>query len=113
MTGRGEPHGWQSDVTRFEKPVDDRWLLRKLAHTTIDHPPGKGCYYDEHELHDKVAGRTIACFDWEWADVDRTRLVWSAGGKLFAGHLGNNGLRDVRELYDFNPMSFEPIEAPY
>jgi len=51
--------------------------------------------------------------EWEWAEVDRGRLVWAEGGRLFAGRLGAAGLERVEELWDFNEMAFERIEAPY
>ena len=34
----------------FEKPLPKGWILRKLAHEETGSPPGKGCYWDEHEL---------------------------------------------------------------
>lgn len=100
-------------VTAFEKRFGSRWLLRKLAHATVDHPPGKGCYYDEHELEHLPTGRKIPLPDWEWADQDGSRLVWVAGGKLFSGRLDHHELVDQRELRDFNDMAFEAIAAPY
>ncbi len=51
--------------------------------------------------------------DWEWADIDGQRLVWAAGGKLVSGTMGSRGLVYETELYDFNPMKFRPLEAPY
>jgi hypothetical protein len=47
------------------------------------------------------------------AELDRDRLVWAEAGKLFAGSLGADGPIDIRELFDFNPMTFERIVAPY
>jgi hypothetical protein len=97
----------------FEKPAQKGWVLRKIAHAEIGAPPGRGCYWDEHELLDTVSGTRIACPDWEWAEVDQKRLVWSETGKLFAGILTKGGLIEEKELFDFNGFRFEAIEAPY
>jgi hypothetical protein len=87
--------------------------LRKIAHAEIGAPPGKGCYWDEHELLRTGSGARIACPEWEWAEVDGKRLVWATAGKLFTGRLGKDDLSYQSELFDFNDMTFEPIEAPY
>ncbi|MEX0643530.1 MAG: hypothetical protein WD468_12560 [Pirellulales bacterium] len=106
----------QSNTTsfwQFEKPAFRGWTLRKRATAALDHPPGKGCYYDEHELINEVDGVRVDGSTWDWADVDRHRLVWSESGKLFEARLEPAGLAGIRELFDFNPMTFEAIEAPY
>ena len=100
----------------WEKPLWHGWHLRKLARAQVGPPPGKGVYYEEHEL---VGPREVMRHTWEWADVDRDRLVWADGGKLFAARITKKSakledpLDDVRELYDFNTMTFEAIRAPY
>ena len=103
---------WQ-DFHVFEKQLAAGWVLRKIAHAEVGAPPGKGCYWDEHELLRTESGARIACPEWEWAEVERKRLVWAEAGKLFAGRLGKDGLAYKSELFDFNEMTFEPIEAPY
>ena len=103
---------WQ-DIDVFEKPLRDGWFLRKFAHGEVGAPPGKGCYWDEHELFRPLSDKLIKCPAWEWADTDRNRLVWSAGGKLYAGRLRSKGIVDERELFNFNDMVFERVEAPY
>ncbi|MGL4462092.1 MAG: hypothetical protein ACRDD1_22120 [Planctomycetia bacterium] len=100
------------DFTVFEKNRGG-WRLRKKAYATLNHPVDKGCYYDVHELIDVDTGETTVYEDWEWADFDRDRLVWAADGKLHAGGFGPNGLVEVKMLYDFNPMTFEALRAPY
>jgi len=42
--------GQEGDADIFEKYVSKGWTLRKIAHAQINHPPGKGCYWDEHAL---------------------------------------------------------------
>jgi len=100
----------------WDKPLWHGWTLRKLARAQVGPPPGKGVYYEEHEL---IGPRELMRHDWQWADVDRDRLVWAETGKLFAARLTNasaqreDPLDDVRELYDFNDMTFTPLRAPY
>ncbi|MBL8242595.1 MAG: hypothetical protein JNL89_00300 [Rhodanobacteraceae bacterium] len=101
------------DCTEFAKRVNAHWRLVKLAHATIRHPAGKGCYFDTHRL-DHVRGDTrIELPDWEWAEVDGRRLVWAAAGRLYAGRVDRNGLGSPQMLQDFNPMRFERRLAPY
>lgn len=38
---------WQ-DVFLFVKPLKLGWILRKNAHSEVNSPEGKGCYWDEH-----------------------------------------------------------------
>lgn len=100
-------------LTVFKKPLHSGWILRKLTHAGIHHPPGKGCYWDEHELSHLESGRTIEFPNWEWADIDGSRLVWAADGRLWAGHVDRSGLIETTELYDFREMKFTSIRAPY
>jgi hypothetical protein len=111
MTGSSGPSG--DRVIVFEKRVGDRWVLRKLAHETAPYVVGKGCYFDEHQLRSSRDQSTQEFPTWEWADVDRRRLVWAEHGRLFSGSLGAKGLKDTRQLYDFNPLQFERLQAPY
>ncbi|QEH35791.1 hypothetical protein OJF2_43480 [Aquisphaera giovannonii] len=108
---RREAIGRWKAMSVFEKPAPGGWTLRKLAHEEVGAPPGKGCYWDEHEL-DGPGGR-ISCPDWEWAEVDGDRLAWAAAGKLFGGRPGEGGIAASAELHDFNGMEFEAIAAPY
>ena len=97
----------------FDKPLSDGWILRKLAHGEVGPPQGKGCYWDEHEVFNVESGARINCKDWEWADVDNKRLVWATQGKLYAGELSKARIVNETQLFDFNDMKFERIEAPY
>lgn len=96
----------------FEKPINDSWTLRKLAYATFTREPGRGCYYDTHQL---VApnGELMHYEAWEWADVDGDRLVWASHGCLYAGRMNADGLRGETLLFDFSPLKFEAIESPY
>jgi hypothetical protein len=97
----------------FTKPVGNGWTLEKRAREESQRFPGRGCYWDEHRLIGPPGTAAISVPDWEWADIDRNRLVWAANGKLFAGTLRPDGVHDTRLLYDLTPMSFERIMAPY
>lgn len=100
-------------VSVFDKRVNNHWQLRKFAHAKLDRPIGRGVYYDTHELRNLKTEEVIPCDNWEWAEIDGGRLVWAAQGMLHAGQLGPKGLSGEKVLYDFNPMQFERIEAPY
>lgn len=101
-------------TTVFDKSPGHRWTLRKYCHAGIGHPEGKGVYYDHHALvHDDSYEDAMDFPNWEWADLDRGRLVWSESGRLHAAYLKTSGLKDVQLLHDFNDMTFEAIAAPY
>lgn len=110
------PYHW-SDLHIFEKPLNGGWLLRKYAHADVGPPPGKGCYWDEHELEHVPSGTILQYPDWEWAEWDRTRLVWAEKGCLYAGHLRSHRqqheLENVKLIYNFNTLLFEARTAPY
>ncbi len=108
-----EPDNEKGRTTVFEKRVNNHWTLRKFAHATVNHPVGRGCYFDTHALHHPQSGELLIFNAWEWADVDRGRLVWAADGMLHAARLGAKGLSDSRVLCDFNPMRLQRLEAPY
>ncbi len=97
----------------FEKPLREGWILRKLAHSQAGAPQGKAVYWDEHELFRPQTDKLIECPGWEWAELDRTRVVWATEGRLFTARLRTSGLVDERELFDFNKLSYEPLKAPY
>jgi hypothetical protein len=100
-------------VALFEKRVKPHWLLRKYAHATVHRAQGRGVYFDTHELFNDRTDTAVPLEHWEWADVDRDRVVWVADGCLHAGRVGAKGLHDERLLYDFGPLQFERREAPY
>lgn len=77
------------------------------------HQAPKGCYYDTHRLIHEAQEIVLDRPDWEWADFDRHRLVWVEKGILYQAPITAQGVGDVNELYDFNPMEFQAIPAPY
>lgn len=110
-----DPRDGASVALRFHKIVSERWLLRKYAHATAhDRRAGRGCYFDTHELVDRHSDEVLVRDDWEWADVDRGRLVWAARGMLGTTTFDHDDrLGADRVLHDFNAMAFEHRVAPY
>ncbi len=103
----------ESSPEVFDKPAPHGWILRKFCHTEIGAPQGKGIYHDRHALVRADSEETLQFPDWEWADLDGKRLVWTEGGRLLCAKFCSAGLREERVLHDFNDMRFEPIAAPY
>jgi hypothetical protein len=105
--------GVSSAFTVFEKPLSSGWILRKYAHAEVGAPPGKGCYWDEHELEHPATQRRLLFAKWEWADRDGSTLVWAEDGSLHRAALDAEGLGPARVIFDFNDMTFERRVAPY
>ncbi|MGF1485239.1 MAG: hypothetical protein ACFBZ8_12850 [Opitutales bacterium] len=97
----------------FVKQLPSGWALEKRAHETIECPEGKGCYYDTHLLIHQTRGITHDFPDWEWADFDDDQLLWVEKGVLYKSRVTLEGVEGATELFDFNPMQFEAIPAPY
>jgi hypothetical protein len=93
----------------------DGWLQREElpARRGSELTPGKGCYWDEHELEHPSFQLRHTFPAWEWAELDRGTLVWAESGCLYRAPVLPNELGAPRLLHDFNAMSFEPIAAPY
>ncbi len=111
--------GWEmrdveyQGATLFEKRLPKSWLLRKLAFAEIGAPPGRGCYWDAHELWHEPSETVLTFPEWEWADFVDGRLVWASEGRLSAARVGRGKLMGEKLLHDFNEMKFEAIAAPY
>jgi hypothetical protein len=112
LVARRKVGKWK-DHDIFEKNIGKGWTLRKIAHAQIGAPAGNGCYWDEHELVGPGDDQILRRPTWQWAELDGKRLVWAAGGKLFAAKITTAGPADEVKLYDFNDMTFEAVEAPY
>jgi hypothetical protein len=97
----------------FEKPLLYGLTLRKFAHAQSGAPPGKGCYWDEHEVElGNSAARTDGA-TWEWADLDARRLVFTEAGCLYESRLSAKGVGEKKLLADFSELKFQAIAAPY
>ncbi len=105
--------GGHDQITLFEKRINGHWHLRKHAHATVHHPVGRGVYHDTHDLFNARTEETIPKPEWEWAEVDGSRIVWAQGGRIHAGRVEAKGLKGEQVLHDFNGMVFERLAAPY
>jgi hypothetical protein len=100
-------------ATLFEKTLPKSWTLRKLAYSEIEHPVGRGCYWDTHELQQESTKTLLSFPEWEWADFVDGRLVWAVEGQLMEGQLDRGQISNQKLLHDFNKMKFKAIAAPY
>ena len=92
-------------LTIFDKAASPDWALRKVVDS-----------WSCDDLNLLMHRRTLEAIefpDWEWADIDRDRLVWTEHGKLFAGRVTPEGLSESTELYDFGSLVCEDVAAPY
>jgi hypothetical protein len=103
---------WDSCAV-FEKQLPHGWILRKLAHAETGAPPGKGCYWDEHELENPKRGLRMAYPKWEWAELDGKTLVWAEDGCIYRARVHAKEIGEAKLLFDANEMKFEAIAAPY
>jgi len=103
----------KNEYTIFEKALPKGWVLEKKAHLSLNHPVGKGVYFDTHRMIHRERDLIIDYPDWEWADFDRRWLVWVEKGILYKSQITSKGVHFIRQLFDFNPMQFEAIQAPY
>jgi len=69
----------------FHKQLDKELILCKIFHATINHPIGKGCYFERHEIIDIKNEKKWEFPDWEWADYDNGHLIWAEYGKIMRG----------------------------
>ncbi len=92
-----EREGVGGDVT-LVRPAGSGWELR--------HEGRRGYRLTRGDLAEDTRG-------WDWADLDRRRLVWTVKGCLWEGVTSKDGLRQTRMVHDFNPMKFEALAAPY
>lgn len=103
---------WHTE-TAFVKKIAKQWTLRKICHSQVESPVGKGCYWDEHELVSK-SGVVISKPDWEWAEWVDNNICYAEKGILYQLNTQNmNNLAEPKLLHDFNPYEFESKQAPY
>lgn len=103
--------GWDREHDRFRV---GQWLYGRIYERRCDlSPEGRGCYFDRHQLRNARTGETVDLPAWEWAEVDRGRIVWAEAGVLFAARVERRGLGAALALHDFNGLAFERLEAPY
>lgn len=100
-------------IDTFERPLAHGWVLRKRAHSQFDSAPGRGSYWDEHELVHSESGCAHRRLDWEWAERDGDRLVWAEGGYVKSADITPDGLDQPKVLQDFNDIAPKRTRAPY
>jgi hypothetical protein len=89
---RLERGGWKVTKDRREKELPEGWRLR------VQNSRRGDCYSLENTVREEL----LSFPHWDWADWDRTRLVWAEGSCLHAVQLTSLGLSDARMLHDFN-----------
>lgn len=99
----------------WKKEIGSGWVLLRIPHSQPGNPVPQQPASDAewHALFHEATGVFVPHTDWEWADVDRHRLVWASGGKLFEGFVEESGVTREREIADFNDMEFTELRAPY
>lgn len=108
-----EVRNWNSE-TIFSKALPKGWVLKKIAHEQVDSPKGKGCYWDEHELINDESETKISFPDWEWAELDKESVVWASKGCIYRASIeSRTEIGEAKLLYDFTPLEFEELLAPY
>lgn len=116
QSARIERDGWlpaSAELAIYDRPTPSGWLLRVQLCSGLPSTPGRGCHWAEYALVDAATGLVHPCPGWEWADLDGSRIVWAVAGTLNAARLTKRGLGPTCLLADFNPLQFEPIQAPY
>jgi len=106
-----------NNIQVFDKKWKGKFWLRKFAHVGSGKKAGRGVYWDSHALMDSKV-ELVHGTDWDWADVIKGSLAWSAAGKLYVLKRARSIdaealLKDAKMLHDFNPMRFEETMAPY
>jgi len=97
----------------FQKPVSDNIVLQKRFFSGFTRAPGRGTYWEEHELLFRESRTVQEHADWEWADVWQGALLWASKGRLFRGAINESAELDETMIADLNDMAFEAIKAPY
>jgi hypothetical protein len=101
--------GWKQDARRkfmarpgFYRSVGKGWDLY--------HDPSS---WTTQRYRLQLGDREWDTHNWDWADLDGARLVWTSDGCLRAGNVESDGIFDERLLHDFNGMKFQNLVAPY
>lgn len=97
----------------LQKEMGLNWVLYSDSCWVNNPPPGTLRRHEKYHLINTQNGNECDCSDWEWADLDGKRIVWTAQGKLFAAKLNNQGLTQLKVLHDFNNEEFVAVAAPY
>ncbi len=116
---RLERDGWLPDTGHtknyfvFGKPFGRHWVLKMRVNQTSSSKTGRATTWAEYSLLHLPTQEILSFPDWEWSEIDRSRLVWATQGQIRTGLLQKDGFTDEKLLYDCNNMQFEAIQAPY
>lgn len=103
---------WHEE-TIFEKELAYDWKIQKICYAQLGSSPGKGCYWDEHQLLD-CNGNIFSKKKWEWADWLDNVIVFAENGCLNQIVIAKDRkLSEVQLIHDFNDYKFENRQAPY
>jgi hypothetical protein len=91
---RWERDGWKplpGDI--YERELPHGWRLTWQMPKSF-----RGGYQLRHDAN----ALSFSCSTWDWAEWDRTRLVWSEAGRLFCAQVNSGGISEPLLLRDFN-----------
>lgn len=98
----------------FELELPRGWTLKKIAHSQIDSPPGKGSYWDEHQVYGSGTTSPMSFPDWEWAERDGEDIVYAEFGCLYRrAVMSADKLGEPKLLHDFSSYSPTRVKVPY
>ena len=93
------------DSPSYVKNINSKWNLMMIFRRHRGHK--------EYFLENTNGEDRVFMSDWEWADVDKGRILWSEKGLIMSGIVAKEGLTKSAILYDTNSMKFEELIAPY
>ena len=112
--------GWRLDAHGKECPRGP-WLGRHVTRDWRLYRPVDGAGYrlvrrGRGAVVDLPAGTTWADAD-NWGNAEQlpqiSRVIWVDAGRLFAAQVTRKGMGPGEMLFDFNPLTFERLKAPY
>ena len=98
-------------LVKFYKKANNDWRIWKLFYAGINHPTGKGPYYETHILQNVRSGKEIVIPDAERADIYKNQFLWAEKGKIMGGILSKKDLEKQTILFDTNALTFEELVA--
>ena len=111
---RMEQAGWvRKSGTRYEtileKPLSGGWCLR-LAFALWSR--NRGAISNAYTLI-SPSGEAFSQKDWTWAEPWADGLQVARAGAIWAGEIGERGMKNPTMIHDFNGMAFIERRAPY
>jgi hypothetical protein len=93
----------------WTRELPNGWMLEKHKES------GEVRGTESHRLVNPAAKRSLDYPLWEWADWDAfgQRVIWAENGFVRGAIVTDSGLGPAADLFDTNPLRFEPLVAPY